>query len=120
MAASTVQGTAAAKDDSLPVYPRMTPNTSEAEEWWTLVDNLLNKSDHGWFVRGGVPPWLEKQTTPTDVSALAVLTVPATDTLSTSTWYGIIRWYLIKRLKIWRERSSCMVRQTSMPCRWPV
>ena len=70
---------AAAKDAVLPVYPRMTPNTSESEEWWTTVDNMSNKSDHGWLVRNATPPWLEKQTTPVDLTALAELTVPAVD-----------------------------------------
>ena len=70
---------AATKDAALPVYPRMTPNTSESEEWWTAVDNMLNKSDHGWLVRGVTPPMLAKQTTAVDLTALTELTVPAID-----------------------------------------
>ena len=70
---------AATKDAALPVYPRMTPNTSESEEWWTAVDNMLNKSDHGWLVRGVTPPMLAKQTTAVDLTALTELTVPAMD-----------------------------------------
>ena len=79
MAAAPSMPAAATKDASLPVYPRMTPNTSESEEWWTAVDNILSKSDHGWLVRGVTPPWLAKQTTPVDLTALTEMAVPAMD-----------------------------------------
>ena len=80
MMAATSLEAAASKNAGLPVYPRMTPNSSESEEWWTSVDNTLNKTDHGWFVRGAIPPWLENQTTLTDLTAFTVLVVPAADT----------------------------------------
>ena len=43
------------------------------------MDNILSKSDHGWLVRGVTPPWLAKQTTPVDLTALTEMTVPAMD-----------------------------------------
>ena len=63
----------------LPEYPGVDPVEKELEEWWKATQSVLDRTDHGHYDRGEVPPRLEKDTALRDVTAIGEkLALPAT------------------------------------------
>ena len=73
----------------LPEYPGVDPVEKELEEWWKATQSVLDRTDHGHYDRGEVPPRLEKDTALRDVTAIGEkLALPAT---TEPTYMGIVR-----------------------------